>query len=222
MRKRKCFITAVLAILITAGAFLCAPGASALPEYKPSEGYMSSKYYTALTEYKLTGDQRYDTVALALTQLGYHEGDSELDFDGMNTMGGKNFVEYNRIYGTEKADEVLFAVANCVKIISKPKTDIICRYEGDTILVCLTVKADKDAIVLSEEIRSAVKDMKIPFPEASRYRNITATVSAARGMPGDTYDDIYVRAMRSQSVAKRIGGNCIAFKEHTFRPDGEK
>ncbi|MFR2155302.1 MAG: hypothetical protein ACLS48_12180 [[Eubacterium] siraeum] len=89
-------------------------------------------------------------------------------------------------------------------------------------LVCLTVKADKDAIVLSEEIRSAVKDMKIPFPEASRYRNITATVSAARGMPGDTYDDIYVRAMRSQSVAKRIGGNCIAFKEHTFRPDGEK
>ena len=99
MRKRKCFITAVLAILITAGAFLCAPGASAPPEYKPSEGYMSSKYYTALTEYKLTGDQRYDTVALALTQLGYHEGDSELDFDGMNTMGGKNFVEYNRIYG---------------------------------------------------------------------------------------------------------------------------
>lgn len=133
-----------------------------------------------------------------------------------------NFAEYNRIYGTEKADEVLFAVANCVKIISKPKTDIICRYEGDTILVCLTVKADKEAIVLSEEIRSAVKDMKIPFPEASRYRNITATVSAARGMPGDTYDDIYVRAMRSQSVAKRIGGNCIAFKEHTFRPDGEK
>ena len=133
-----------------------------------------------------------------------------------------NFAEYNRIYGNEKADEVLFAVANCVKIISKPKTDIICRYEGDTILVCLTVKADKDAIVLSEEIRSAVRDMKIPFPEASRYRNITATVSAARGMPGDTYDDIYVRAMRSQSVAKRIGGNCIAFKEHTFRPDGEK
>lgn len=133
-----------------------------------------------------------------------------------------NFAEYNRIYGNEKADEVLFAVANCVKIISKPKTDIICRYEGDTILVCLTVKADKEAIVLSEEIRSAVRDMKIPFPEANRYRNITATVSAARGMPGDTYDDIYVRAMRSQSVAKRIGGNCIAFKEHTFRPDGEK
>ena len=53
-----------------------------------------------------------------------------------------NFAEYNRIYGNEKADEVLFAVTNCVKIISKPKTAIICRYEGDTILVCLTVKAD--------------------------------------------------------------------------------
>ena len=29
-----------------------------------------------------------------------------------------NFAEYNRIYGNAKADEVLFAVANCVKIIS--------------------------------------------------------------------------------------------------------
>ena len=133
-----------------------------------------------------------------------------------------NFAEYNRLYGTEKSDEVLANVANCVKIISKSRTDITCRYESDKILVCLPVKTDKEAIVLSEEIRSAVRDMKISFPEAQRYHSVTVTVSAARGMPGDTYDDIYERAMRSQNVAKRIGGNCIAFKEHTFRPDGEK
>ncbi|MDE8718578.1 diguanylate cyclase, partial [[Eubacterium] siraeum] len=65
---------------------------------------------------------------------------------------------------TAKSTSSAFSVANCVKIISKSKTDIICRYEGDTILVCLTVIADKEAIVLSEEIRSAVRDMKIPFP----------------------------------------------------------
>ena len=117
---------------------------------------------------------------------------------------------------------MLANVANCVKIISKSRTDITCRYESDKILVCLPVKTDKEAIVLSEEIRSAVRDMKISFPEAQRYHSVTVTVSAARGMPGDTYDDIYERAMRSQNVAKRIGGNCIAFKEHTFRPDGEK
>ena len=133
-----------------------------------------------------------------------------------------NFGVYNRLHGTEKADEVLANVANCVKIISKSMTDITCRYESDQILVCLPVESDKEAIVLSEEIRSAIKDMKIPFPEAKHYHCITATVSAARGMPGETYDDIYEKAMRSQSVAKRIGGNCIAFKEHTFRPDGEK
>ena len=133
-----------------------------------------------------------------------------------------NFAEYNRLYGTEKSDEVLANVANCVKIISKSRTDITCRYESDKILVCLPVKTDKEAIVLSEEKRSAVKDKKISFTEAQRYHSIPVTVSAARVMPGDTYDDIYERAMRSQNVAKRIGGNCIAFKEHTFRPDGEK
>ena len=88
--------------------------------------------------------------------------------------------------------------------------------------VCLPEKSDKEAIVLSEEIRSAIKDMKIPFPESERYRCITVTVSAARGTKGDNFDSVYDKALRSQNAAKRIGGNCIAFKEHTFRPEGEK
>ena len=132
------------------------------------------------------------------------------------------FSQYNRLYGSGRSDEVLDRVSNCVKIISKPHTDIICRYESDTVLVCLPIKSDKEAIVLSEEIRSAIKDMKIPFPEAERFRCITVTVSAARGKQGDTFDSVYEKAMLSQNVAKRIGGNCIAFKEHTFRPEGEK
>lgn len=132
------------------------------------------------------------------------------------------FAQYNRLYGNERSDEVLDRVSNCVKIISKPHTDIICRYESDTVLVCLPAKSDKEAIVLSEEIRSAIKDMKIPFPEAERYRCITVTVSAARGTQGDNFDSVYDKALRSQNAAKRIGGNCIAFKEHTFRPEGEK
>ena len=120
---------------------------------------------------------------------------------------------------------MLFAVANCVKVmISKPKTDIICRDEGDTILVCLTVKADKEAIVLSEEIRSAVRDMKKTVPRGGTVTVYHNGDSKRRKRYARRYlMTIYVvRAMRSQSVAKRIGGNCIAFKEHTFRPDGEK
>ncbi|MCQ2427978.1 MAG: SH3 domain-containing protein [Clostridia bacterium] len=69
------------------------------PSYEFSEEYKAGIFYRQLIEYELTGDQRYDVLSIALTQLGYHEGDSDADMDGMNYSGGKNFVEYNRLYG---------------------------------------------------------------------------------------------------------------------------
>lgn len=100
--KLKKSLTASLSLFMTlwlAAALMAVP-AAALPDgYTASEGYLSSPYYAALEAYKPSGDERRDTVALALTQLGYHEGDSDLDFDGLNTSGSKNFVEYNRLYG---------------------------------------------------------------------------------------------------------------------------
>lgn len=87
-----------MTIALTA-VFIVIPAAALPNGFSASDGYLSSPYYAALEAYVPTGDERRDTVALALTQLGYHEGDSELDFDGLNTSGSKNFVEYNRLYG---------------------------------------------------------------------------------------------------------------------------
>lgn len=122
MKTQKSVLAAVLAAMMIAAilAAVILP-ASALPDYEPSAGYAASKYYAALKAYKLTGDQRGDTVALALTQLGYHEGDSELDFDGMNTAGDRNFVEYNRIFGKVDNGEgngVSYGYAWCAAFVS--------------------------------------------------------------------------------------------------------
>ena len=63
-----------------------------------SSSYKSSIYYERLTAVPLTGDGRTDTVAIALSQLGYQESDSADDFSG--TVGGsKNFTEYNYNFG---------------------------------------------------------------------------------------------------------------------------
>ncbi len=93
-----------LCTVSVAAATLLAPiSAKALtPNYavsSPSEAYMSGDYYRRLTEYELTGDMRYDVVSIALTQLGYHEGNGEGDFHGNNQNGCLNFVEYNRNFG---------------------------------------------------------------------------------------------------------------------------
>ena len=67
--------------------------------YEAGNEYKNSYYYTAVTDIELTGDQRYDVISIALSQLGYHTGDSESEMDGKNILGVKSFAEYNRIYG---------------------------------------------------------------------------------------------------------------------------
>ena len=91
------------------------------PTYEVSQGYIAGGYYDRLLEYEATGDMRYDTVAIALTQLGYHEGDSDDDFDGLNLEGDRNYVEYNRMYGQVDNNEgngVSYGYAWCAAFVT--------------------------------------------------------------------------------------------------------
>ncbi len=81
-----------------AGTF--SPEALALEEsYEVSAVYKESKYYENLKGVTLSGDQATDVLAVALSQVGYHEGDGDSDFGGMNAEGARDFVEYNVLFG---------------------------------------------------------------------------------------------------------------------------
>ena len=67
--------------------------------YEATEAYKNSKYYENLNKIPRSGNQAIDTVAVALSQVGYHEGNGEADFHGMNVGGTGDFVEYNMIFG---------------------------------------------------------------------------------------------------------------------------
>ncbi len=100
MLKRS--ISFLFAIMMIA-AFIIPSAASIKPnyaDYEYGEVYKQSNYYEQLLEAKskLTGDHRYDVILIALSQLGYHEGDSDADMDGWNLNGSENFVEYNRLF----------------------------------------------------------------------------------------------------------------------------
>lgn len=94
---------AVLALAAIAVGFIIPASASIKPnydDYEYGDAYMTSNYYNQLLEAKakLTGDHRYDVILIALSQLGYHEGDSDADMDGWNLSGSDNYVEYNRLF----------------------------------------------------------------------------------------------------------------------------
>ena len=97
MKFRK-ILTGLLALLVMA-ASLSVTALAVAPSYEVSEAYRDTLYYDNLMAIELTGDGATDTIAVALSQLGYHEGNNDAQKDGLNKSGSKNFVEYNVLFG---------------------------------------------------------------------------------------------------------------------------
>lgn len=108
-RMIKRVLSWVVAACLLLAAFTPAmtQSASAL-SYSGSSGYMSGKYYRALTQVQLTGDPRTDIVNVALSQVGYQEGGSGNQLSG-EVYGGVNFTEYGRWYGAQNMWCAMFA-----------------------------------------------------------------------------------------------------------------
>lgn len=67
------------------------------PNYQFSDAYKTSVWYENFTSLELTSNDRNNILRIAVSQLGYHEGDSAKDFDGMNKNGSSNYIEYARL-----------------------------------------------------------------------------------------------------------------------------
>lgn len=96
-------ICAIASLCLIFSLFIMPAAASIKPnyaDYEYGEAYKTGIYYDKLLEAKskLTGDHRYDVIMIALSQIGYHEGNSDADMDGWNLGGSENFVEYNRLF----------------------------------------------------------------------------------------------------------------------------
>ncbi len=67
------------------------------PNYDFSDAYKTSVWYDNFTSLEFSENQRNTVLRIAISQLGYHEGDSAADFNGMNMNGSSNYIEYARL-----------------------------------------------------------------------------------------------------------------------------
>lgn len=88
-----------LLLSLTLFSLAALPTAALTPAYPITGSYLSSTYHDNLLKLPRTGDRAFDTVAVALSQLDYHEGNSTADFDGENGGGSRNYTEYNYAFG---------------------------------------------------------------------------------------------------------------------------
>ncbi len=123
MMKYKKIAAALLAFCICLGlgvAFL--PEARAANEtYDMSEQFKSGKFYDNFKKVAISGNGAADTVAVALSQVGYHEGDSDKDLDGFNSEGSRDFVEYNVLYGkldNKQGNGVSYGYSWCASFVN--------------------------------------------------------------------------------------------------------
>ncbi len=66
------------------------------PDYTFSASYKTSVWYENFTALELGENERNNILSIAISQLGYHEGDDG-DYSGTNTSSGGNCVEYFRL-----------------------------------------------------------------------------------------------------------------------------
>lgn len=67
------------------------------PDYTFSDQYKTSVWYHNFSQLELTENHRNNVLMIAISQLGYHEGE-ENDYSGTDTKSSGNCTEYARIY----------------------------------------------------------------------------------------------------------------------------
>lgn len=100
---------------------LLAPSVSAV-EYSGSDSYEAGPYYQALVRVSLTGERGKDLAKVALSQVGYQEGDHDKQLAGV-VYGKGNYTEYGRWYGNQ-SDWAATFVSWCASRANVPK-DVI-------------------------------------------------------------------------------------------------
>ena len=97
--KKIVAVAAALCVSLGVSGLLAPEVVAADDLYEMSEPYKAGEYYENLKDVSLGGDQAIDVVAIALSQLTYHEGDGDGDLGGDNKNGSRDFVEYNVMFG---------------------------------------------------------------------------------------------------------------------------
>jgi len=121
------------------------------------------------------------------------------------------FKDYNDAYGHIQGDQCLKEVADVVRRSARRKTDQVCRFGGEELLVILPYTSGVDAYAIGEKIRKDVAEAAIPHQNSVVAPVVTVSAGVA-SMVADrstSFETLLERSDRALYRAKHNGRNMV-------------
>jgi diguanylate cyclase (GGDEF)-like protein len=117
------------------------------------------------------------------------------------------FKRYNDYYGHQGGDDCLIRVAQTIAKIPQRATDLVARYGGEEFVVVLPNTNAESALIVAEEIRSAIAFLKIPHAasKVSHYVTLSLGVASLIPTPENSPEALIAKADRALYTAKEKG-----------------
>lgn len=122
-----------------------------------------------------------------------------------------SFKDYNDAYGHIQGDQCLKEVAEVVRQSARRKTDQVCRFGGEELLVILPYTSGVDAYAIGEKIRKDVAEAAIPHQNSVVAPVVTVSAGVA-SMVADRstdFETLLERTDRALYRAKHNGRNMV-------------
>ena len=121
-----------------------------------------------------------------------------------------HFKRFNDTWGHATGDQVLRLVAQCIKT-SVRDIDTAARYGGEEMTVILTGTTVEGARVVAEKIRKTVEARRIVKKSSGEsLGSITLSIGVSELSPGESSDELIVRADACLYAAKNGGRNRVS------------
>lgn len=119
-----------------------------------------------------------------------------------------HFKRVNDQHGHQAGDQVLRQVAAAITERVREE-DLVGRYGGEEFLVAGTVRSERAAFGLAEDLRRAVANLRVTFGEATISPTVSVGLAYVPPGPAPTTTEILAVADRALYAAKDAGRNCV-------------
>jgi diguanylate cyclase (GGDEF)-like protein len=198
-----------------------------LPDPQRIEGYQQDKkpYSCCETKKELQRLARLDSLTQTANRLRF-QAYVEQNWQQMVQeqaplsliLGNIDFFKiYNEIYGHEAGNQCLQRVADVVTRTLMRPADLVPRYGGEEFVIILPHTNGENAVRVADDIRCAVKELKIALANSHEYLTVSFGVASLVPQQESSSRMLMIAADRALDRAKKLGRDRIIVDESLLR-----